>query len=532
MRLTVGLYPVPNSRHAPGNPVSASPLSGAPALALAYGVALAGALAALALRRARLRPWLFAPLLALPMAVLGLALASAAGPWVAGAASAARLALTLAMLAALGLTAGLWAARRDGRDGTVLRGAVIRGGARRTPVAGLSIAGVPVTAADEVRHFKCVGTTGTGKSTAIRELLSGALRRGDRAVIADPDGAALARHYDPARGDVILNPFDARARRWDPFLELRVPHDPEQLARSLVGEGRGGEQAWRAYGQMLLAELLRRLALVPGDRLGELVRLLAVAEPGELRVLLEGSAASALVAEGNERMLASVRAVAASATATLAHLAAQRAAPFSVRDWVLRGSGVLFLPYRADEIAALRSIVSTWLRTAIFQLLSQGEADHRLWFVVDELDALGAIDGLSDALARMRKFGGRALLGFQSIAQVSGAYGDAAARTIVENCASTLILRCSASEGGGTARFAAELVGQREVVRLQASESHGEAGLLGRRRSSAVSVQRVLEPALLASEIERLPDLEGFLKLASGADWRRVRVPVPGAMAP
>ena len=44
---------------------------------------------------------------------------------------------------------------------------------------------------DETKHFKMVGTTGTGKSTAIRELLDGALARGDRAVIADPDGGYL-----------------------------------------------------------------------------------------------------------------------------------------------------------------------------------------------------------------------------------------------------------------------------------------------------------------------------------------------------
>ena len=35
-----------------------------------------------------------------------------------------------------------------------------------------------------------IGTTGTGKSTAIRELLTGALKRGDRAVIAPTPTAA------------------------------------------------------------------------------------------------------------------------------------------------------------------------------------------------------------------------------------------------------------------------------------------------------------------------------------------------------
>jgi len=46
----------------------------------------------------------------------------------------------------------------------------------------------PVAAEDETKHFKCIGTTGTGKSTAIREMLAAALARGARAVIADPDG--------------------------------------------------------------------------------------------------------------------------------------------------------------------------------------------------------------------------------------------------------------------------------------------------------------------------------------------------------
>jgi type IV secretory pathway TraG/TraD family ATPase VirD4 len=59
--------------------------------------------------------------------------------------------------------------------------------------------------------------------------------------------------------------------------------------------------------------------------------------------------------------------------------------------------------------------ISAWMRLAIFEAMSGGERDQRLWFIVDELDALGQIDGLKDALARLRKFGGRCVLGFQSL---------------------------------------------------------------------------------------------------------------------
>src|SRR5258708_14454129 len=113
------------------------------------------------------------------------------------------------------------------------------------------------------------------------------------------------------------------------------------------------------------------------------------------------------------------------------------------------------------------------MRLATFEAMDQDEprevdsrdSSSRLWFVVDELDALGQIDGLKDALARLRKFGGRCVLGFQSIAQVSSTYGSGEAQTIIENCGNTLVLRCSGSDHGGTANFASRLMGQREVLR-------------------------------------------------------------------
>jgi len=194
---------------------------------------------------------------------------------------------------------------------------------------------------------------------------------------------------------------------------------------------------------------------------------------------------------------------------------------------VEEGEGVLSLPYRAGQIAALRSVISTWMWITIFQTMSQGEADHRLWFVIDELDALGAIDGLKDALARLRKFGGRCVIGFQSIAQVSGIYGASESQTIVENCGNTLILRCSASEKGGTAQFASRLIGEREIVRDTVTRSRGLPFSGDARGSVARSVQHVIENAVLASEIEQLPDLVGYRKVASRPEWRRIRLPRP-----
>jgi type IV secretory pathway TraG/TraD family ATPase VirD4 len=188
---------------------------------------------------------------------------------------------------------------------------------------------------------------------------------------------------------------------------------------------------------------------------------------------------------------------------------------------------VLFLPYQADQIAALRSIISTWMRLAIFQTLSLGEGDRRMWFAVDALDALGPIDGLSDALPRLRKYGGRCALGFQSISQVSTSYGHGVAQAMVENCGTSMVLRCSASENGGTSRFASRLIGEREVLRLAKSVSRSDAGgFMGTSHDThGTSEHHATEFAVMAAEIEQLPDRSGFLKFPSQPAWIRVSFP-------
>lgn len=327
----------------------------------------------------------------------------------------------------------------------------------------------------------------------------------------------------------MLNPFDARSRKWDLFGEIESDYDVEQLARSLIPDHGQTDLSWSEYARTFFTAVAQQLHVGGVTDTCELHRLLTRAPVEELRVLLAGTAAEPFLEIGNERMFGSVRAVASSAVRGLKYVIAQRGTALSIRRWIRDGAdgrttgrgSVLFFPYKAGEIAALGSTISAWMRIAVFEAMNRPEGDQRLWFVVDELDALGAIDGLKDALARLRKFGGRAVLGFQSIAQVSGLYGRAAAGTIVENCANALILRCSASEHGGTSEFASRLIGEREVVRTTRSRSRAAGRWLG---SLTEGEHISIEPAVMASEIERLADLEGFVKVASVADWMHVRV--------
>lgn len=429
--------------------------------------------------------------------------------------------------------------RRSGLTETHKRGASVAdsrraqrrtAGIRRRHPGQLTLGGVAIPAADESKHFKLIGTTGTGKSTAIRELIGAALGRGDRAVIADPDGGYLSRFFDRYRGDVVLNPFEPDSVKWDWSAEINNAYDVEQLASGLIpstDDASGRE--WRGYARTFLTAVARRCHQFGRHDPAELWRLLAVASGDELRPIVAGTPAQPFLDPDNARMFGSIRSVTASAIAAFEYIQTQRASPFSVREWVRNParSGNLFIPYKAGQIAALRSIIATWMRLAIFEAMSQSEdCDQRLWFVIDELDALGAIDGLKDALARLRKFGGRCVLGFQSLAQVSGTYGAGDAQTIIENCGNTLILRCSGSEHGGTSQFASRLIGEREIVRRQTSRGRDRESALaarGSRRSSNVSDQHVTETAVMPSQLEQLPDLTGYLKTASSPTWLKVR---------
>ena len=312
-----------------------------------------------------------------------------------------------------------------------------------------------------------IGTTGTGKSTAIRSpdpaWLAAIVRSSPIPTGATSIGTT------PARGDKVLNPFDPHAARWDLFAEIVKPHDADQLARSMIPDHEGQDRHWRNYARTFLTAVFRQLHRSNEHSLAVLYKTLVIDQPADLRELLQGTPAAPFLAKDNGKFFESVRAIAVDhLAAAIEHLARQtHDEALSVRKWIREGRGVLFLPYQANEIASLRHVISTWMRLAIFETMSGPDGDRRIWFVVDELDALGAIDGLKDALARLRKFDGRCVLGFQSIGQVRGTYGDAEAQTIVENCGNTVILRCSASERGGTAEFASRLIGKREVMRPQ-----------------------------------------------------------------
>lgn len=384
----------------------------------------------------------------------------------------------------------------------------------------VTLAGVPLSREDETMHVAAIGATGSGKSTALRALMSDAMLRGDRHIVADPEGTAM--NLFRKDGDIILNPFHPDCARWDLLAEIEAPSDYAFLAGSLLPHlGRGDQDQWITYAQQLLAGAIETFVTLDLGGSDEFAAMMGSGKIDELRALCAGTPASRYFEPGGERMLASILGTLAPATGHLRMIASAKGKPFSVRRWIREGQSALWIPYSANQIAALRGLASCWMNIAILETLSlEPSTERRIWFHVDELDALGRIEGLQDAQARLRKFGGCVVIGFQSFAQVKQVYGEGA-QTIVENCGNLLLLRSGTSEDGGTAKLASELIGGREVERDDISRSRTRGKYAT--RSTSLQTKRSIDDVVLASEVGQLRNLEGFVKRATDVAWVRTR---------
>ena len=96
-----------------------------------------------------------------------------------------------------------------------------------------SLAGIPYPHRLEQSHTMLIGTTGAGKTTALRGHIAQMRERQDSAVVFDMTGAYVEAFYDPKR-DTILNPMDARCPAWSIFNDCRTHSEFTAAAAALI----------------------------------------------------------------------------------------------------------------------------------------------------------------------------------------------------------------------------------------------------------------------------------------------------------
>ena len=394
----------------------------------------------------------------------------------------------------------------------------------------LKIGSITFPAGAELEHILIPATTGSGKSQVIQRLLNRVMwgvdgddpERPERAIITDSDGAFMSTR-GATRGDILLNPFDRRSVKWNPFCEIQDPRsDFDFFASAMIPTDgfSGQEKDFRCYARDLLRDVMKSMYVRGETNPRALQSLILSASTPELGEYLTGTPTQSLFCEGNEKFVASVISVTSSALSGWSYLAPDGA--WSIRRWIKEGKGkCLFLTYTATQIDALSPLIGCWLSLAVREVLSlptiaeKGVSKRRVWFVMDELDSLGPVQSLSQALSMGRKKGLAAISSIQSISQLRKTYGVDDSDVILACFVSKLIMRQGDFKD---AKHWSDYLGQVEEKKTTKSKS-ASAGM---RTGATVgeSETEVVKSLVLPSELQEMPKFCGFARISGLSDIR------------
>lgn len=389
----------------------------------------------------------------------------------------------------------------------------------------LSIGKVPVPPRLETRHMAMIGTTGSGKTTALRQMLDGIEARGEAALVYDTSGEFIAHYYRPERGDIILNPFDDRCAFWTPFAEITHPADAARIAHQFVTEASHHDNdVWLETSRILVANILRELWKQGDPTLPDLLAMLQNMTKEQLKERLQGTSSARTFAEDADRATGSVLFMLAKAADLIQFLRAEDSGgkPFAFRDFIHgldKRSGAkpwIFVPRKEDYFEASKPLLACWLECAASAVLGLPPSpDRRIWFVLDELADLPRVDNLARLLPEGRKFGAAVVLTFQALGQMQNRYGPQIAESMLGCCNTKLFLQTIDAE---TRQWASDAIGSQEVEIQTMTDALADGDNDPRTTLGRIRRER---PAVLESEL-RLPAYQGYLLFPDGLPVARI----------
>ncbi len=380
----------------------------------------------------------------------------------------------------------------------------------------------------ETRHIALIGTTGGGKTTALRQQLDVIEARGEAALVYDTSGEFVANYYDPARGDIILNPFDQRGTFWSPFAEIIHPADASRIANYLIHEtGDEERDIWLEASRNLVANVMRNLWREGRGTLQALLDALQSMPRTELEHWLANTSSARTFEKNADRATASVLFMLVKAVNMLMFL---RKSPqggeeaFSISQFF---KGIdqhkgrkpwIFVPRQEDFFEAMKPLMALWLEAAASAMLGlPASSTRRVWFLLDELADLPRVENLERLLPQGRKFGACAILSFQTIGQMRGHYGPDGADALLGCCNTKLFLQMS---DHASREWASATIGSVEVeVPTLAEMFDPKTG----KPQRTLSTTRELRAAVLESDL-RLPKHTGYLLLPDGLPVARIKL--------
>jgi hypothetical protein len=360
-----------------------------------------------------------------------------------------------------------------------------------------------IPASFESSHMMIMGDSGAGKSILQRQILLQIAERNESAIIYDPALEYTPQFYEPDRGDLILNPLDARCPHWCPSDEVVHEAEALTLATSLFPD-KPHENAFFVEGPRKIFAYL--LTLRPNPE--ELVRWMS--HENELDAKLKGMELATFIYRGAGPQRGGVLGALNMVADSLKMLPKESETKlrWTTVDWSQRQSGWIFLTSVPRFRQRLLPLTSLWLDTLVLRLMNQGDSTTRkAWFILDELASLQRLPQLHTALTENRKSNNPVVIGFQGRSQLEVRYGHEA-ETMLSQPATKIFLHTSEPRA---AKWISDAIGEVEVERLKESASRERFPHL--RASRAYYTERRTEPLMLPSEISGLSRLHAVAKV-------------------
>jgi len=351
----------------------------------------------------------------------------------------------------------------------------------------------------ESSHIMLMGDTGSGKSSAIRQILRQVKARGDTAIVYDPAMDFVGEFYSPERGDLILNPMDARCPYWSLPDEMVGPEIATAIAAAMLPDKEYEKAFFTDAPRRVLAHLLRRKPQVR-----ELLRWMS--DPEQIAAIVKGTPLAAYLDPGAPAQRAGILSsmnMVADSLELLPQFADHNDPRFATSSWISNRKRWVFLTSSSGYREKLLPLHSVWLDLFILRMMGYCPDAQPVWFVLDELASLNKLPQLHTAVTENRKYGNPVVLGFQGRSQLEKRYGQDA-EAMLSQPATKVFFRTSEPRA---AKWISEAIGEIEVERLKESRS---MGLLGSKKSYAMEI--ATKPLVIASEIAGLDSHRAYIK--------------------
>ena len=368
--------------------------------------------------------------------------------------------------------------------------------------------------------IEVMGDTGVGKSQLIMNFMDCIQDHQEFAIVLCLKPEMIEHYYRPDRGDIILNPQDARCAAWNLAEDIENRADAAAIASIMVQDEIGANKFFSDTPKLILEELLFQYR----PQASELVSWCK--NESEIDRRLQGTGFDLLIDPEGKGQRAGILASLWKEVAFAFRDLPQTGKPVTCSGWAKRPKGWIFIGCRQDNKSLSIPIISIWLNLLISKLIAY-RCPKPVWLVLDELPQLRRLPALEDANFIGRSSGLNLILGFQGVNQIKKLYGDRIGGDLLSQPYLKFIF--STSEPAAR-KWASELIGQSLVVRQKMTvqdDSEQE------HQSITYAEDSHWEPVVHESEIKTLEKLNGIFTAGEAVvkfriDFKKRRVIAPG----